>query len=99
MAGLILDTANGVLHLAGNFVGLALGAHFGVTGQFTGGILDRTFGLFGAAFYTVLIHVFSPQDVWLVATPTSGVVQMFPIKKDLRGWGREGLIEEQDRCL
>lgn len=52
----ILGAADGVLHLAGQPVGRALGLQLAVAGNLAGGLLDGADSLLGRAFDTVLVH-------------------------------------------
>jgi hypothetical protein len=67
---LVLQTANGVLDLAGGLVGLAFGLQLGVAGDFARGFLDAALGLLRGPFNTIFIHVDdSPLILALIIVP------------------------------
>jgi hypothetical protein len=69
----ILDAADGVLHFAGDLVGLAFGLELGVAGHFARDFLDFAFRLFGRAFDPILVHnvLFLRSGSVIVMTTTS----------------------------
>src|ERR1051326_8344106 len=52
----VLETANRVLHLAGDLVGLAVGFQLGITNDLADGLLDRAFDLLGRAGDPIVVH-------------------------------------------
>src|SRR5258708_20823733 len=52
----VLGAADGILHLAGGLVGLALGFQLGIAGHLTSFFLDGALGLLGRTRNTILVH-------------------------------------------
>lgn len=56
VADLVLGAADGVLNLAFGLIHFAFSVELGVTGDFTGGFLDRALGLLGSPGDAILVH-------------------------------------------
>jgi len=54
----VLDAADGILNLALDLIGFALGFGLAVTGYFSGNFLNLAFDLFDRAFDAILVHAF-----------------------------------------